>query len=115
MIKNFHDLPGVERIIHNGKGTAKSVQLFGEEDFETKLRYISYTSIPPGSSIGFHEHKDEREEIYVILNGAGLFTLNNSQKRVKKGDVIVTQSGFRHGLENDSYKSLEVFIFWVKI
>jgi mannose-6-phosphate isomerase-like protein (cupin superfamily) len=114
IIKNFLDSPGVDRIIHNGKSTAKSVKLFGEEDFETNLKYISFTSIPPGSSIGIHDHKNECEEVYTILEGSGLFTLNASQRRVNKGDVILSKPGCSHGLENDTSKPLEVFIFWVK-
>lgn len=113
IIKNIFELTGVEKYIHNGTGPSKSFNLFGENDFETNLKYVSYTQIPPGSSIGYHAHPNEREEIYLILNGEGLLTVNNVQKRVKKGDVIVNKPGWSHGLANDSNRSLDVFIFWV--
>lgn len=114
MIKNFLDTPGRERSVHHGKGKVHSVQLFGKEEFETNLRYIAFTRIPPGASIGFHDHPNEREEIYTILHGSGLFTLNSDQQRVAAGDVIVTKPGFSHGLENDALEFLDVFVFWVE-
>jgi quercetin dioxygenase-like cupin family protein len=114
MIRNFLDTPGRKRSVHHGKGTVHNVQLFGKEDFDTRLRYIAFTKIPPGASIGFHDHPNEREEVYTILQGTGLFTLNSDQQRVKTGDVIVTKPGCSHGLENDASEPLGVFVFWVE-
>ncbi len=114
IIKNFFDSQGVKRSIHNGKGLAKSVKIFGENDFETNLKYVSFTSLPPGTSIGFHDHNDKREKVYTILNETGIFTLNKEEKKVKSGDVILTKPGFSHGLKNNSSEALDVFIFWVK-
>ena len=113
-IKNFLVLPGTLRHIHDGKGMARSVNLFNEEDFETKLRYVSYTSLSPGVSIGYHEHDVECEEIYVILEGTGIFILDGEEKLVTTGDVIVTGIGQHHGLRNDSGEHLQLFVFWVE-
>lgn len=114
MIKNFYQSPVIRKAIHDGNGMIESVQLFGADDLKTGLRYVSFSKIPPGASIGYHGHPNEREEIYVILQGCGLMSLDDQKTRVVPGDVILTKIGMRHGLENDGEESLDVFIFWVE-
>ena len=114
VIKNILDMPSIQRHIHDGDGLALSTNLFGAEDFETKLRYVSYTVLPPATSIGYHEHEVECEEIYLILRGQGLFTLDGEITEVRAGDVVVTGIGQHHGLENDTCDDLVLFVFWVE-
>ena len=114
MIKNYYSEIGEKKVIHGGKGLIDSKQLFGAEDFQTNLRYVAFTNIPPGGSIGFHEHNNEREELYVIINGTGVMLMDQEHIPVAKGDVIFTPLESSHGLENNSEKDLEVFVFWVE-
>lgn len=114
MIKNYYTTKGEMKTIHEGKGLIHSVKLFGENDFQTKLKYVAYTKLQPGTSIGFHEHVDQREEVYVILSGTGKMKIDDNVTEVSTGDVIATPLEAKHGLENDGTTDLEVFVFWVE-
>ncbi|MBS1209223.1 MAG: mannose-6-phosphate isomerase [Proteobacteria bacterium] len=113
LIRNYLDTPAIEKTIHDGEGLIKSRKLFGAEDFATNLRYVAQTELPPGASIGFHAHADAREEVYVIQYGTGRVRIDDQERPVRTGDVIVTHVGESHGLFNDSAAPLGVFVFWV--
>lgn len=113
MIKNFYDEKGELKKIHEGKGLIHSVKLFGVEDFDTDIGYVAFTAINPGDSIGYHEHVSDREEIYVILEGNGIYTENTVASNVKPGDVIVAPVGAMHSLENTGDITMNVFVCWV--
>lgn len=112
-IKNYRAIPPLEKPIHEGTGLVKSRKIFGAEDFQTKLRYVAQTELPPGASFGFHSHDIEREEIYFIQYGQGRVRIEDHEQAVSAGDVILTGVGERHGLINDSDAPLGVFVFWV--
>jgi quercetin dioxygenase-like cupin family protein len=111
-IRNYLDTTPVEKPIHGGEGLVLSRKLFGAEDFASGLRYIAFTELPPGTSIGDHGHADMREEIYVIQYGAGIMSVDGKESAVKAGDVILTRAGSTHGLRNESDANTGVFIFW---
>ncbi len=113
-IKNFYSEKHKSRSIHGGTGLLEDLVLYEREHFETNLSYICHTVLPPGTSIGYHSHSIEREEVYVILKGAGCFTLDGCESAVRKGDVLITGLNQSHGLENNSDEDLGLFIFWVK-
>lgn len=112
LIRNQLETAATEKTIHGGEGLVLSRKLFGQEDFASGLRYIAFTELPPGSSIGEHTHQDAREEIYVIQYGTGVMRIDAEESRVKPGDIILTRAGSSHGLRNDSSEVLGVFIFW---
>jgi uncharacterized cupin superfamily protein len=99
---------------HEGVGTLRHQTLFGNTDFESKLRFFNYTILPPGSSIGYHTHGND-EEVYVILEGSGVMTVDNEIERVAAGDVIVNRCFGSHGLVNDSDKDLRILVFEAEI
>ncbi len=111
-IRNYHEMPVVEKSIHEGQGLARSCKLFGAEDFASGLRYVAFTELPPGVSIGEHGHKDAREEIYVVQYGEGQVKIDDEARRVKSGDVILTRAGSSHTLLNDGADTMGVFVFW---
>jgi len=113
LIRNYLDTPAIEKPIHEGEGLVLSRKLFGAEDFATRLRYVAHTELPPGASFGFHQHQDEREEIYVILSGSGRVRINEEERAVSEGDVILTCIGDCHSLMNDGEVAMKVFVFWV--
>ncbi|MDI6792720.1 MAG: cupin domain-containing protein [bacterium] len=45
-------------------------------------------TVPPNSSIGLHKH-EENEEMYFILEGRGIMTVNNEEMEVSTGDLIL--------------------------
>lgn len=97
---------------HKGKGEIRSVALFKQEDFYTPLKFFHYCEIMPGTSIGYHGHRDD-EELYVIVEGNGWMTVNGETREVKAGDVVLNKPYWRHGLENRSDAVLKVLVFEV--
>jgi uncharacterized cupin superfamily protein len=99
---------------HDGEGVLKHISLFGSGDFSSKLRFINYTILPPGTSIGVHRHGND-EELYVILEGQGLMEVDGEKKEVKAGDIILNKPYGEHGLTNNSFADLKVLVFEVGI
>ncbi|WP_136607789.1 cupin domain-containing protein [Paenibacillus dokdonensis] len=95
---------------HGGQGLVESVRLYGKGDFETPLKFLYYSVLPPGTSIGYHGHRDD-EEIYIILEGTGLMTMNGRDTRVGPGDVIVNKPWWKHGLLNDGNEPIKAIVF----
>ena len=112
IVKNFLEMPGELQSIHNGKGRGENVLVFDAADFDTPCKFIRYVEMEPGSSIGVHPH-GENEEVYVVLSGNGVMTVNDESQTVKTGDVILNKPGWRHGLENVSTEPLKLFVFEV--
>ena len=55
-------------------------------------------TIQPGSSLGYHEHKNE-SETYYILSGTAEYNDNGTTRTVKAGDVTYTPDGCGHALK----------------
>jgi mannose-6-phosphate isomerase-like protein (cupin superfamily) len=112
IIRNFLEAPGKMQAIHAGKGQGKNARVFETADFATPLKFINYLEMEPGSSIGVHRHGNN-EEVYVVLAGHGVMTVNDEQQAVKTGDIILNKPGWQHGLENTSSELLKLFVFEV--
>jgi mannose-6-phosphate isomerase-like protein (cupin superfamily) len=88
--------------------------VFVKADFDTPLSFINYAELEPGASIGVHRH-GENEEVYVVLSGSGVMTVNGERRAVRKGDVILNKPGWEHGLENASEEPLALLVFEVDL
>jgi mannose-6-phosphate isomerase-like protein (cupin superfamily) len=88
----------------------KNITLFNTKDFQSKLRFLNYTVLPPGTSIGVHPH-DNDEEIYIILEGNGQMTLDGSVHQVMPGSVILNIPYGKHGLENTGKSEMKILVF----
>jgi len=112
-IKNFLKLPMEDNVnCHDGIGTVKEVSFFKDKDFETNIRFMNYLTLPPGTSIGIHEHKND-EELYIILEGHGMMTVDGEDRTVESGDVIVNKPFGSHGLVNDSNQEMRILVLEV--
>jgi len=88
----------VKEKMRGGEGEVKFVHLVDCED-QKNIRLLSELTLPPGSSVGFHNHESETE-YYIILSGNGLVNDDGKIKPVKTGDVIITGNGASHGISN---------------
>lgn len=93
---------------HGGKGKYFVRTLFTKE-FDSSLKYVRELVLAPCSSIGIHEHVGD-EEIYYIISGSGIMTVDNESREVGKGDIVLTKSGSSHGLENTGAEELKIFV-----
>lgn len=112
VIRNFLEADLKETVSHRGKGTIQGIRLYGDNDFDTPVKFLGYSVIPPGNSIGYHGHRDD-EEMYIILEGTGVMTVNGEARPVKAGDVVLNKPWWKHGLENDGSQPLKLIIFEV--
>lgn len=98
----------------NGHGPVFSNDIFLGKDFGSSLTHLIIVTIPPGSSVGFHEHTED-EEIYFILQGHA--TVNDDDKEYEVGpyDTVLTNSGHRHGIKNTGQEDLKLLAIIGKV
>lgn len=95
---------------HAGGGNTLASPFFdGVKDMDLVFRR---RILLPGSCIGYHQQTED--EIYYIVRGTGLFTLNGSEKIVGPGDALLTRSGSSHGLAPKEGGDLEIIIMYRK-
>ena len=114
-IKNY--LTGKKEIqngSHGGKGPMMLYEIWEESDFKSNVDFIDRMVIPPQSTIGFHKHGNN-EEMYIILSGQGVMTVNNETVVVKKGDMILNSPHDSHGLQNESESDLDVLVIQISV
>jgi len=95
---------------HEGKGQTTGYGFFEKvPDFRLVFRK---RALHPGSSIGYH--RQETDEIYYVLSGAGRMTMDGKVFDVKAGDAILTRPGSSHGLEQTGNADLVILINYEK-
>jgi quercetin dioxygenase-like cupin family protein len=92
---------------HDGSGLVRAARVLGRPD--GPLRFVDLVVLPPGTTIGSHEHGDD-EELYVVIEGEGVMTLDGRSFAVTAGDVVANPPRGRHGLRNDSDRDLRIVV-----
>lgn len=83
----------------NGKGEITIKHLLGTAELGANDMYAQVT-IPPGASIGYHEHHGNAET-YYILQGEALYDDNKrGMLTMKVGDTSYCPDGEGHSIEN---------------
>jgi len=77
------------------------------------LRFIDLSVLAPGADIGRHTHADDNEELYVVVEGRGLMSLDGEEFEVEPGDVILNRPGGSHGLRNTGQQELRIVVIEV--
>ncbi|MFC1551975.1 cupin domain-containing protein [Candidatus Latescibacterota bacterium] len=99
---------------HLGKGAILFRRLWGKESFLTNWEFIDHCVLPPGTSIGYHQHNGI-EEVYYLMSGSGRMTVNDVTRDVKAGDAIPCTLHDSHGLYNNSDKDIEILVIAVSM
>lgn len=74
------------------------------EDLEThKVKHIV---VKPGQKISLQKHQ-KRNEIWVVVAGAGNVHVNGNDWEVKTGNTVIVPVGFMHRIENIGKDNLE--------
>ena len=103
----------VQEKCHGGSGQIVFRKLFDKNDFDSSLEFLHETEVLPGSTIGYHKHTGN-EEIYYVIKGKGLMTVDGEENEVKNGDAVITQSGSSHSLKNIGKNNLKIIVFEAK-
>jgi mannose-6-phosphate isomerase-like protein (cupin superfamily) len=90
-----------------GEGNILTKSIFLQNDFGSSVTHFLFVTIPPGSSVGFHEHSGD-EEVYFILEGHGKVRDDEKEYNVGVYDTILTNSGHCHGIENTGQRELKM-------
>ena len=62
----------------------------------------------PGSAIGYHLQRED--EIYYVLSGRGVMTVDDKSFEVGPGDAVLTRPGSSHGLKQAGQEDLVILI-----
>jgi mannose-6-phosphate isomerase-like protein (cupin superfamily) len=65
-------------------------------------------ALKPGAAIGYHEQKED--EVYYVLSGRGVLTLDGKTIEVEPGTAILTRPGSSHGLRQTGSDDLVILI-----
>jgi len=91
---------------HNGGGQTVGYSFFAKAP---KMPFVfRKRAMKPGSGIGYHEQKED--EVYYILSGKGVMTLDDKPVEVGPGTAILTRPGSSHGLKQAGNEDLVLVI-----
>ena len=62
----------------------------------------------PGSGVGYHEQQED--EVYYVLSGRGVMTLDDKPVEITPGTAVLTRPGSSHGLKQTGSDDLVVLI-----
>ena len=93
--------------MRGGAGAVTVQTLFSPEEMTANSRLCAKLTLPPGASIGVHEHLKE-DEVYIITQGCGVLDDGNTETRVSAGDAVLTGNGESHAIRNDGDSPLEI-------
>ena len=100
---NIKDVEKIEAF--SGQEGTKIKQIFSPEDTSNVIRYsIAHCTINPGKISKPHAMKTS--EIYYILEGKGIFHIDEEQRKVKKNDAIFVPPNSKQFLENSGEMDL---------
>lgn len=63
------------------------------------FRMVAENTLDIGTEIGYHVHESD-DELFVILEGEGLYRENDTEVRVGAGDMLFLTRQNAHGLKN---------------
>jgi len=69
-------------------------------------------ALKPGSAIGYHEQHED--EIYYVLSGRGVMTIDAKTFEVGPGDAVLTRPGSSHGLKQTGREDLVIMINYLQ-
>jgi len=91
---------------HEGGGQTIAHSFFGKVP---NLQLVFRKRVlEPGSAIGYH--KQTEDEIYYVLSGRGMMTLDGKDYEVRSGTAILTRTGSSHGLKQLGTEDLVIII-----
>jgi mannose-6-phosphate isomerase-like protein (cupin superfamily) len=91
---------------HKGGGETVGYSFFAKAP---DLRLVfRKRALKPGSGIGYHEQNED--EIYYVLSGRGVMTVDGKSFDVTPGTAVLTRPGSAHGLKQAGNEDLVIMI-----
>ena len=106
IVQRDADVQKQEPGTHNGGGQTVGYSFF---DKTPNMHFVfRKRALKPGSGIGYHEQHED--EVYYVLSGRGVMTLDDKPIDVGPGTAILTRPGSSHGLKQTGNEDLVVLI-----
>ena len=106
IIEHDVDVAVTEPGTHNGGGQTIGYSFFKKVP-NLKLVFRK-RALKPGSGIGLHEQHED--EIYYVLSGKGVMTLDGKTVEVTPGTAVLTRTGSSHSLKQTGEDDLVILI-----
>ncbi len=106
MVRRKEDIRG--RNVENAQGGDGTVTFYDwllPEEAPGHGRVFSKLVIPPGASIGYHEHSNEFEA-YIVISGEAVVDDNGTEVILHEGDMHLCKEGDGHETRNESDRDL---------
>jgi len=108
MIRKPQDMRDqVRENMRGGEGAITIRHCFEKDEIKANVRLCSMLTLPPGTSIGAHQHENE-EEVFIITAGSGVLDDGTAETPVSAGDAILTGNGESHAIRNSGDGNLEI-------
>jgi quercetin dioxygenase-like cupin family protein len=72
---------------------------------------VSRVQVPPGGVIGWHNHSQQMETVYVLA-GRSVLTLGEIEMPFAAGRIVAIPSGLEHTLRNAGLDVVELLCFF---
>ena len=99
---------------HGGVGTLEFRRLMVADEFSSSIDFVDYTIIPAGSTIGLHQHTGN-EELYLIVSGVAVVTVEQEERQLTRGSIGIVRSGQSHKLRNGGDSPVAMFVVQVSL
>ncbi len=86
-------------------GGALSKALVGPENSKSSRIKFGISRYAPNAHVGEHVHKVQ-EQIYYVLEGEGILTLDDSKHLMRPHDYVYVPPGVRHSFTNTGLEGL---------
>ena len=96
---------------HNGGGMTTGYSFFSKVP-NLKLVFRK-RALKPGSGIGLHTQRED--EIYYVLSGRGVMTLDGKTVEVTPGTAVLTRTGSSHSLKQVGTEDLVIMINYEQV
>ena len=88
-------------IIHPPEHATYTADKMGKATiFESPRLLVGLNAFEPGQEHALHAHAGQ-DKIYYVLEGRGLFLLEEDALEMKAGDLLVAPEGVPHGVRNN--------------
>lgn len=111
-INNQHQTYQTLEKCHDGEGPLMLKDVIGAFGKWQFIKFIHDDIIPPGTTIGYHQHacSSPFEEWYYVLSGEGIMQLDGEDHRMRPGDISVCFANGHHGIKNTGTENLRILV-----
>lgn len=90
-----------------GEGTAILQHILSKEELLGHGRMYAKVTLPPGSSVGWHQHLHDTEPYYILKGQADFIDNDKTVTKVGPGDCCIIEVGQYHSIQNNSDEDVE--------